>query len=84
MTAEPLRILLFAQVSDAAGVSEVHLEGPAPPTVAGVLDRLTERYPELESWLPSTAVAVNEAYVDRSHPVNPGDVIALIPPVSGG
>ena len=30
------------------------------------------------------ATAINEAYVNRDHPVKRGDTLALIPPVSGG
>ncbi|HMP71720.1 MAG TPA: MoaD/ThiS family protein [Kiritimatiellia bacterium] len=53
-------------------------------TTAGALyDDLADRH--RFSWPPDRIrLAVNEAIVNRAHPLRDGDRIMLLPPVSGG
>jgi molybdopterin synthase sulfur carrier subunit len=44
---------------------------------------MKERFPALAA-LRSLAVAVNGQYADAATSIQPGDEVALIPPVSGG
>jgi molybdopterin converting factor small subunit len=44
---------------------------------------LFDNHPQL-TGLNKWAVAVNEKYADDSVPIFHGDVVAIIPPVSGG
>jgi molybdopterin converting factor subunit 1 len=78
------RVLLFAALREAAGAREVTVELPAPADVAALRRALAATYPRLAPLLAAAAAAVNEEYVPADHPLADGDIVALIPPVSGG
>jgi molybdopterin converting factor small subunit len=83
-----LRLLFFSSLRDVVGAEE--LEWPWPPvsggaqTVATLLGELYDRWPALASWDARLLVAVDLVYADRAHPLNPGEEVALMPPVQGG
>jgi len=79
-----IRVLLFAGLRETAGARELYVEAPDPATVAGLRAAVAAACPPLRPLLANAAVAVNEEYADDAVPVQPGDVVALIPPVSGG
>ena len=76
-------LLAFGITKDILGgrVHEIEWEGES--TVGGLLAHLSNQYPKLEG-LASMKVAVNQEYVDATHPIKPQDEVVLIPPVSGG
>lgn len=77
-------VKLFAAYQDAYGVPELRLELPANTTVAAVRDQLLAEHPQLEAWRNLTRFGVNLQFVDPQTPLQDGDEIVLIPPVSGG
>lgn len=80
-----IELLFFGTVKDlAGGAAGERLELPTGTTVAALLDACATRYPKLRPFLPALAVAVNEQYAARGAGLYDGDVVALIPPVSGG
>ena len=52
-------------------------------TIADLKASLLSDYPDF-SRLLRLSFAVNESYVNDSHPLTEGDEVVLIPPVSGG
>lgn len=76
-----LRVLLFASLGRQAGVRELALEVPAGCTVSEAATVLRSRVPV---ELGGVMCAVNERYADPSSPLADGDVLAFLPPVSGG
>ena len=80
----PIRVLLFAGLREAAGAREVCVELDSAAGIAELRAALTRTCPNLAPLLANTAIAVNEEYVDGDVRLQPGDVVALIPPVSGG
>jgi molybdopterin converting factor subunit 1 len=76
-------VLLFASYADALGVSALQLALPADARVRDVVARLGE-LPGAERLPPSPLVAVNQRYAAADQPIEPGDEIAIIPPVAGG
>lgn len=79
-----LVIYYFAALRDLLGLSEERLELTGPLDVATLARLLAERHPRLEPHLGSVRFAVNETFVDATTPLASGDVVAVIPPVSGG
>jgi molybdopterin converting factor subunit 1 len=78
-------VLYFAGVKESAGKSEEKVELPdTVHTVADFASFLEARHPALSGRLGAVRFAVNEAFVDRTAALGEGDVIAVIPPVSGG
>jgi MoaE-MoaD fusion protein len=57
--------------------------GPAA-TVADAWSALQGHYPAIEPQRPYVRAALNGAYVAWSEPIAEGDVVAFLPPVSGG
>ncbi|MGI9013918.1 MAG: MoaD/ThiS family protein [Phycisphaerales bacterium] len=83
-----VQVLLFAQLAELAQRNHLEIAVPVRDdqkvTVQHVLDLVQQSFPAVALHVASAAVAVNEHYADRAAQVREGDVIALIPPVSGG
>ncbi len=77
-------VRLFAGVREAAGVSSVDVELHAPATIAQAVEAASRAVPGV--WrLPKTVLlASNGEYASYETPVEDGDEVAIIPPVSGG
>ena len=79
-----ITIRLFASFREAAGLSEASLE-VAPGTTAGeIWQGLVETHPGLAPLSKSTGMALNGRYTDPTTVPAEGDVVAFLPPVSGG
>jgi MoaE-MoaD fusion protein len=72
-------VRLFAMLRERAGAGELTLELPDGARVRDALAELRE----LAGGLP-LVMAVNREYASEDTPLDPGDELALIPPVSGG
>jgi MoaE-MoaD fusion protein len=74
-----VEVRLFAMLRERAGKSRLTLELPDGARVADALEELSE----LAGGMP-LVMAVNRDYADPDQTLDPGDELALIPPVSGG
>src|SRR5215210_6623881 len=72
-------VRLFAMLRERAGSNELTLELPDGARVSDALAELRE----LAAGLP-LVMAVNREYASEETVLDPGDELALIPPVSGG
>ena len=77
-------VLVFAQLAEAIGSSKLSVEVEDGATVASALLLLAKDHPAIRAMNDRLAVAVNEKYAQRGAVLRDGDVLALIPPVSGG
>jgi molybdopterin converting factor subunit 1 len=77
-------VRLFGPAREAAGSETISLELGNEATAADAVAALAAGYPELKALLPRSRVAVNLEYVDARTPLEPGDEIAILPPVGGG
>lgn len=78
-------ILFFAALRDLTGRDHDVIELSSTMRTVGDVHRyVEERYEVLRERLGSVRFAKNEEFVEREALVADGDVIALIPPVSGG
>ena len=77
-------VRLFARLRDLAGAGELVRDVPAPATVQTVWRALVSETPALSEYEKAMSVAVNEEYARMAAPVNDGDEVAFMPPVSGG
>ena len=73
----------FAQLRELA-IDRCDLELPDSAAVADAWEALTARFPALEPHRAYVRGARNGAYAGWEEPVADGDVIAFLPPVSGG
>lgn len=78
-----VNVLLFGPQATLAGKREVAVE-VAEPTAQAVLTALSEAAEPLAASLAASRLAVNHEFVAETHPIRPGDEVALIGMVSGG
>jgi len=74
-------VRLFAMLRERAGAQELTLELPDGASVSDAL--ASEALAPLAEGIP-LVMAVNREYAGGEHVLDPGDELALIPPVSGG
>ena len=79
-----VQVLYFAALRDLAGTSEERVGLDFPQSVGELLLTLEKRHDELRGRLGSVRVAVNEEFTEPTTLLRGGEVVALIPPVSGG
>lgn len=72
----------FARFGELAGCQQEQVSTDAA-TVAELYQQLQRRH-QLPPRSPSIRAAVNNAFTDWSQPLAENDVVALMPPVSGG
>jgi molybdopterin converting factor subunit 1 len=77
-------VRLFARLRDLAGSGELVRDVSGPATVKTVWQSLVSEMPALQEYERTMSVAVNADYSKMSSPVNEGDEVAFLPPVSGG
>jgi molybdopterin converting factor subunit 1 len=78
-----ITILFFGITADLIGKTEQELAFENSITVGAFKLILKEKFPQLKN-INSYAIAVNEIYAENAFIVKEGDVVAIIPPVSGG
>ena len=79
-----VQVLFFGQLKEWLGREAETLTLPQPASVQQVLEHYAQAAPQVRALLPALAVAVNQVFAAASHPLNEGDEVALLPPVSGG
>ena len=78
-----LQILLFGIASELISANALTIEIPTDASVSDLRTLLVTKYPLLEK-MSSYAIAVNEVYTSNETFLKENDVVAIIPPVSGG
>jgi len=74
-----IRLRLFAGLRQVAGFKEKSITLPEGAVVADLLEQLPASIAGRTFY-----IAVNEEYAQRDTHLNEGDLVALLPPVSGG
>lgn len=78
-----IRTLFFGITRDLTGENEILLTVSEDMSLSELRLLLKEKFPMLLN-IDSYAIAVNEEYADYDIFLKPNDVVAVIPPVSGG
>ncbi|MBC5815171.1 MAG: MoaD/ThiS family protein [Candidatus Eremiobacteraeota bacterium] len=79
-----VRVLAFARVREIAGASELERAVGSAATLSELWADLVNEMPGLADFSSSIRFARNGQLVDADAPLQEGDEIALLPPVSGG
>ena len=79
-----IQTLFFGMLREVAGRERDSVELPEGARVSDLLERYEKKYPALGPYYATMAVAVNQEYSHPQASLKEGDVVALIPPVSGG
>lgn len=78
-----INTLFFGITADLVEASELEITIDENSSVANFKSTLKNQFPQLEN-INSYAIAVNEEYATDKDVLKSGDVVAVIPPVSGG
>lgn len=78
-----IKTLFFGITTDLVGDTNLDIEVDEIATVAAFKTLLKNNHPQLEN-INSYAIAVNESYANDDLVLKENDVVAIIPPVSGG
>ena len=76
-----VRVRLYAGVKEAAGTSELSVEGD---TIASVRNAIAVACPAIADRLAFCRFALDDEFVADDTPVQPHAAVDVIPPVSGG
>ena len=79
-----MTVRLFARLRDIAGSAELTRQAPAGATIRSVWRELVGEFPDLGEYERSISTAVNADYARMDQPIQDGDEVAFLPPVSGG
>jgi len=79
-----VRVLFFAGLRDLAGKRELVYDLEENSNPRDLLTRVFQDFPAMVPLRETIRIAVNEEYVPPERPLTEGDMVALIPPVSGG
>jgi molybdopterin synthase sulfur carrier subunit len=79
-----VELKLFSVAKELAGFEERTIQLVEHARAGDVLPYLARVNPKFAEWERSFRLAVNLEYVNNNHPLEDGDEVAVIPPVSGG
>jgi molybdopterin converting factor small subunit len=79
-----ISVQFFSQLKEIAGAPEEQIELPDEATIGDLLAQLYRLHPGLEKWDRTLLVGAGVEFVERDRVVQPGDQIAIMPPVQGG
>ncbi|WP_311079217.1 molybdopterin converting factor subunit 1 [Paenibacillus polymyxa] len=76
-----IKLYYFAGLREVTGKTE-ELADLAGQTVGDLSNWITDQYPDMP--IESVRIAINEEYALSTDVLQDGDIVAFIPPVSGG
>lgn len=79
-----VRVLFFGQLKEIVGQSEDSAELVEGARLEDLFASYGRRYPKLAGFRHSVVASVNQSLAEWSSPLETGDEIAFLPPVSGG
>ncbi|HWK12438.1 MAG TPA: MoaD/ThiS family protein [Vicinamibacterales bacterium] len=77
-------VRLFARLHELAGSAELARELPPGATAEDAWNAIVADYPAMASYSRAISCAVNASYVKLTRPLDDGDEVVFMPPVSGG
>ncbi|MFL6499786.1 MAG: MoaD/ThiS family protein [Candidatus Udaeobacter sp.] len=79
-----VRVQFYAHLRELIGTQELELELPHGANIRELLEKLYVQKPGLLAHDKSILVGAGLEFVDRNYKLNPGEEIAVMPPVQGG
>lgn len=79
-----VKVLFFGRLKEIAGFSEQVLEVGEGARIEALFAQCVHASPELSRYRSSLVASRNQEFCAWDSPLQPGDEIAFLPPVSGG
>jgi molybdopterin converting factor small subunit len=74
----------YAQLRDLIGVDSLEFDLPQGATIRELLEEIYAQHSALRRCDKSILIGAGLEFVDRNYKLNPGEEIAIMPPVQGG
>ena len=82
---EPIQVKFFARLREELGVSSLNIPAEEVRDLDALLDWLVKTHPQWQPALQAKLMtAVNQSMTSSNVALQPGDEVALFPPVTGG
>ena len=79
-----IRVQFYGQLRDLIGTGVLEVDISDGASVRELLDQIYAKQPALRSHDKSILIGAGLEFVDRNHKLQPGEEIAIMPPVQGG
>ena len=79
-----VRVQFYAQLREYIGIHELELELPQGATVHELLEKIYAEKPGLRAHDKTILIGAGLEFVDRNYKLNPGEEVAIMPPLQGG
>jgi molybdopterin converting factor subunit 1 len=79
-----VKVLFFASARELTGETDIHLDLQPGATTGEIPELLMSIYPDLDMKRDRMSIAVNKVYCREPTELKEGDIIAILPPISGG
>jgi MoaD family protein len=79
-----VRVQFYAQLRDLVGMRQLDVDLAEGVTVLDLLEKIYAQQPRLRAHDKSILIGAGVEFVDRNYKLQPGDEIAIMPPVQGG
>ena len=79
-----INVLFFASCREVIGMKKLVMDLDGGVTIAEIRKRIVCQFPQLAGVSKTLQFARNSEYVAEDTPLQDGDEVAVIPPVSGG
>jgi Molybdopterin converting factor, small subunit len=79
-----VRVEFYSILRDLAGCEEREFDIEPGATIADLLAKIFRDLPQLEEWDSRLLLAAGLDYVERTHVIQPGEIVSIMPPVQGG
>ncbi|GAB6072339.1 molybdopterin converting factor subunit 1 [Venenivibrio stagnispumantis] len=79
-----IKVLYFASLKDKLKKKEDIIDLKEGSKVEDLLNDIISKYPQIQELIQKCMIAVNEEYSSKDRVLNENDIVAIIPPVSGG
>src|SRR5579862_2801364 len=79
-----VRVLFFGMLKEFVGRSQEECDFPEGTNLGSIFEGYAIRHPRLKEMARSIVIARNQEFAALGTPVENGDEVAFLPPVSGG
>src|SRR5262245_9815448 len=79
-----VKVLFFGMLKDIVGQAEDRLTLEEGSSVGRLYELYAQRFPKLAEHSSSLLFSRNQEFAQRGEPLEDGDEVAFLPPVSGG
>lgn len=80
-----IKIIFFASAREITGTREISLDLTEQLTTStDIIRHICELFPQLTPGINQISIAVNQVYIKSSTTLKDGDIVAFLPPISGG